>query len=102
VREPRQHYDGPVEIWVDGLKRLEARVRLTGYVDVAEIRTMGGVSHMDGVTSWDGYLVLPQHNLFDLVGLQLDLNLSNGQTGRAVLKDTSSGFVLGTRETPFD
>jgi len=101
MRERRSSYNGAAEVWIDGVKCKDLDVRLSGYVDVSEIRTFGGVEYMDGPTSWDGYFVnLSQHDAFELTGKQLDLKLSNGQTGRAVLTDIS-GLLQGVRETPF-
>ena len=57
VREPRFHYNGPAEVWVGEVKKFDTTVRLTGYVDVTEITTLGGKHVLDGVTSWDGHFV---------------------------------------------
>jgi hypothetical protein len=101
VREPRSHYNGAAEVWAGGIKRFDATVQLTGYVDVTEITTFGGKEVLDGVTSWDGHFVgANQNDLFGLTGENFDLKLTNGQTGGAVL--LSGTHIQGVRETPFD
>ena len=101
--EPRSHYDGAAEIWADGTKRHDATVHLTGYVDVLEVSTIGGVIRQDGVTSWDGCIedgCLSRQELLALLGSALELRLASGRAGQAVLADIE-GNLRGIRETPF-
>jgi hypothetical protein len=96
MKENRGSFDDRVEIWIAEVKQLDAEVHLDKYVDVIEIRTLGGVELMDGPQSWDGYLVgLSDHERSGLIGQQLDLKLPSGQTGRAVMTDYNSGALTG-------
>ena len=103
TRERRQSYSGPVEVWIDGAKKMDANVRLTGYVDVSIIRTLGEPDEpFPGRTSWDGNFVgMSEQEVATLFGQQLELRFKSGRVGDAFLHDTT-GFLQGSGETPFD
>ncbi len=104
IRSERRHtYDGPVEVWVDGTKRMDASVRLAGYVDVT-VAPRNGIDHpesVDGVTSWSGFLQgLNEIDAMTLLPEQLELRFPDGRVGEARLHGTS-GHLEGSGETPF-
>jgi hypothetical protein len=102
MREVRTEYTGSAELWVDGAKSRDVAVELTGYVEVIEVRTVGAVIRMDGVTSWDGYLNgLSEHEQRRLVGKRLELRLDSGEIGRGLLKADRDGYLSGYGVTPF-
>ena len=102
MKEPRQNYDGPVELWVGGSKRCDVQVRLVGYVDIIRVKTIGGLIEGDGPTSWEGSIVsgLSKTELLHLLPEKLELHFPDGQVGVAVLMN-QTGRLLGIRETPF-
>lgn len=102
-RQARSNYEGAAEIWIDDAKRFDVTVRLTGYVDVSVIETLGGVERMDGVHSWDGYVNgLTQNDLLELaVCPRWELRMPDGQTRQAVLPN-GDRYLLGTGMTPFE
>jgi hypothetical protein len=100
--EPRSHYDGFAEVWLDGVKKFDASVLLTGYVEVTEVTTFSGTERSEGDTSWDGRLIdLSQRGRFSLVQKEFELRLPNGRRGTAVLRPRAHTFLLGTGEPPF-
>jgi hypothetical protein len=102
--EKRQTYSGPVEVWVNGTKRMDASVRLAGYVDVSVVPTLG-IDHpepVDGVSSWSGFLEgLNEIDAMTLLPEQLELKFPDGRVGEARLHGTS-GHLEGSGATPFD
>ena len=52
---------------LDGQKVCDTEAHLTGYVDVVHVRTFGWANTFDGVTSWDGWLDLNDHQQLDLI-----------------------------------
>jgi hypothetical protein len=102
MREVRTAYTGSAELWVDGIKSRNIAVELTGYVEVVEVRTVGAVTRMDGVTSWDGYINgLSEHEQHRLVGKRLELRLDSGEIGGGLLKTDGDGYLSGYGITPF-
>ena len=102
MKEERSNWEGLVEIWVDGEKKTESEVRLKGYVDVIEVRTLNGTDHLDGGTTWEAHVFdLEEHQRFSLLGRALELKFPDGQIARAVLKDSKSSLLSGIGETPF-
>ena len=52
VRKQRETYSGPIEIWVDGVKRVDVEATLSEWVDP-----------VDDAISWDGrFEGLSHHN----------------------------------------
>jgi hypothetical protein len=93
MREPRTSYSGPAELWVDGaVWRQDIAVRLTGYVEVIQVKTIGAVTHMDGVTWWEQ---------IRLVGKLLELRLTNGAICRGILTGDGDGYLSGYGMSPF-
>jgi hypothetical protein len=100
TREQRRSYAGPVEIWVDGIKRFDVEARLAGYVEILETATASGLEHVDGETSWGGQLEgLSHHNQLELIGPKLELRFPSEQRSEALMDN--SGAVRGLGETPF-
>jgi hypothetical protein len=86
---------------IDDGKRLSARVSLTGYVDVVEVRTLGGTSYMDGNTSWGGRITeSSEMSLIELAGRRVHLTFPDGQVRVAAIRNTL-GNLEGTGSTPF-
>ena len=52
VRE--HHYRGPVEVWVDGVKRIEGDAHLTKREVVGQVDTLGGTGIVRSGAAWDG------------------------------------------------
>jgi hypothetical protein len=63
MKERRSNFDDTAEVWAGDVKLLDdADFRLTGYVDLIDVPTMG---KQDGATSWDGYIDgLSEHQTF--------------------------------------
>jgi hypothetical protein len=103
MREPRTSYNGPAELWVDGaMWRQDIAVRLTGYVEVIQVKTIGAVTRMDGVTWWDGYLSgLAWSEQIRLVGKLLELRLASGAICRGILTGDGDGYLSGYGMSPF-
>jgi hypothetical protein len=92
-----------VEIWVGGEKRLDVDVRLSGYVEVSVIPTLGPeqLPPMDGVTSWEGlWYGMAESDAMDLIAEVFELRFPDGRVGRVRLDDTA-GKLRGMGETPF-
>ena len=99
--EIRGRYNGPAEIWFDDVKQFEVTIQLTRYVEVTEITTFGGVSHLDGVNSWDGRIVgLCQNDLMTLAVRTFQLKMPDGEERQAVLPNGDS-YLRGTGMPPF-
>lgn len=102
MREQRRSYDDAAQIWIGGVRQFEVHARLTGYEDVIETQTAGGVIRTPGVRSWDGFLSgLSEVQLVGLLSKELELKLQNGRSGSVWLADSTTGFVRGSGETPF-
>jgi hypothetical protein len=100
MREVRGHFNGSVEVEVDGV-RYGANAELKSYVDVTEVKTFGASSTFDGPTSWDGWIS-------DLEGTSLPLIFD--KRTRLIFPDGGSrvvallnlqGSIDGTGEVPF-
>jgi len=101
TREQRRSYAGPVEIWVDGIKRFDVEVRLTAYVEITETTTASGTERSEGAMSWNGQLEgLSHHNQLELIGPTLELKFPDEQTGEAKMPD-NSGVIFGRGKPPF-
>lgn len=102
VDEVRSRYEGPAEIWVDGVKRFDCAVRLIRYMEVAEIATLGEVDYFEGPTSWDGYINgLTEEDLRTLQAVgTFELRLPDGRKAGAVLPNTGA-CLRGLGEAPF-
>jgi hypothetical protein len=102
-KEWRQNYNGPVEIWVNGAKRMDANVRLSSYIDVEMINTLGEPEQRhESQTSWNGRLDgLSDHELMALNGQSFELRFPDGRMGEAMLLD-ASGRLQGFDVVPFD
>jgi hypothetical protein len=86
----RQTYEGPVEIWVDGIKRFDLTGKLSCWTDPAGT-----------VVSWDGLLEgLSQHNRLELTGRPLELRLANERSSTVVMSEGSDA-VRGVGPVPF-
>jgi hypothetical protein len=103
VRQQRSGYSGSAEVWVDGtLWQQVIAVDLTGYVEVVQLKTIGAITHVDGVTCWDGYLNgLTSKEQAQLVGKRLELRLIGGAVGRGILTEDGGGYLSGYGPTPF-
>lgn len=96
-------YEGPAEIWVDGVKRFDAAVRLTGYMEVEEIVTLGEVQYFEGPHSWDGYISsgLTEEDLLTLQAVgTFELRLPYARKAGAVLP-AAGAYLRGLGEAPF-
>lgn len=90
MQEQRQSYTGPVEIWVDGVKRFDVTGTLTR-------RTVPA----GDAESWDGSLEgLSHHNRLELTGRPLELRLANERSGIVLMPD-GSDVVRGVGAVPF-
>jgi hypothetical protein len=95
--ERRQTYEGTVEIWASGAKQQDANIRLSGYVKVSVVPTIGPdqIPPMDGVQSWDGEWVgLTEASAMALIAEPLELRFRNGVVGKARL-DGTGGRLKG-------
>jgi hypothetical protein len=101
MREQRRSYAGPVEIWVDGIKRFDVEVRLMAYVEITETATPTGTERSESPLSWSGQLEgLSHHNQLELIGPMLELKFPDEQSGEAKMSD-NSGIIIGRGKPPF-
>ena len=101
VREQRKTFEGFVDIILDDGGRENVKVTLSGYVDIVEVRTLGGLVRMDGRESWGGRFVgLSKASMAEIAGARLHLTFPNGQV-RVVAALDARGSIEGTGVTPF-
>lgn len=101
-REPRGTYTGPAELWAGDSKVADVMVSLSGYVQVAHIKTIDREADKDNTVSWDGVLLdgLSQAEQTGLFGQHVELRLGNGKVGSAVFAG-NDGSISGLRWPPF-
>jgi hypothetical protein len=104
-RTTRQvNYAGPVEIWVDGSKQLEAEIRLTKHEIVEDVDTLAGTESVLAGTAWDGrFRGATEGDLRVLqVAGEFELRLDTGSVGRAVLANGRDlAYLNGLGDPPF-
>lgn len=106
VRTTKEHhYQGFVEVWVDGARQFEAGVRLTKHESIEEIETLGGTDFVPLSTTWDGrFRGLTKEDLRPLQTVDggFELRLPDGSAGRAVLpNDRDLAYLAGLGDPPF-
>src|ERR1700728_1790971 len=87
--EKRDSYTGPAQLLTEDRDlSYSVDVRVTGYVTMHEIDTLGGQSFMEGVRSWDAVVIegITEQDRFNLIGRRMLLQLPDGLSGGVVLK----------------
>ncbi len=99
------HYQGSVEVWVDGSRHIEAQVRLTKRERMDEIQTLAGTETVALQTIWEGrFRGLTQEQLRPLQVSDggFELRLPDGSVGLAVLpNDRDLAYLQGLGDPPF-
>jgi hypothetical protein len=93
-------YRGPVEVWVDRIKRFDAHVVLTQTSESAPIPNSDEVLY--GSLSWRGHLAeLNRSQLSELAERHQELRFPEGQVGEVLMEDTTDGRIRGIGAVPF-